>query len=327
VYRKAKNGPALLAEMKIRFKIPAMVISQEMEGVLGFNTAIGAASVASNWNASEIGAPHPLPQLHHKIPTDELKSGANPAVVWDSGGASFQLTLGDCTTGGITSVFQGEWGSSSATHAMLTTIQKREVSATSGRVTPNPVSLNDFERLVNHLKEQIQGRTPLPGWADWGSNHSAGGGLPLIAIGGPTCAFRMCCLAVGRRHHVDVTSICEAAHLLFGRTDAEMVYSVPVDSVLADTRRNPQAEKHPHDSAQLQQHSGVSGETHKVPFHQPEMLLSKMALVVAVLELTRAPFFCYFPTVGCTLGLLRSPAIWDTIVAQSSAEQRHGAHF
>lgn len=62
MFRHAKNGAAVLDHIRENYGIPISIVTQEVEGKLGFKTA----AVASGVNESGL-------------------------VSWDSGGASFQV--------------------------------------------------------------------------------------------------------------------------------------------------------------------------------------------------------------------------------------------
>eukprot|EP00976_Prorocentrum_cordatum_P115231 1195974-Prorocentrum_minimum.AAC.7 len=94
VFRLADNAPELLARIDQELGIKLTVVSQDEEGEIGFLTAA-------------TGAQQPATSLHACCTNDKesyaLGSGGDPpppmdlsaVVAWDSGGASFQLTVCD----------------------------------------------------------------------------------------------------------------------------------------------------------------------------------------------------------------------------------------
>lgn len=126
VFRKAKNGEALLAQLKAETGINLQVVSQEKEGAFGFNTAA--------------------------ILSPELKE--QDMISWDSGNASFQITAkGD--NGYL--VYEGPLGNGLVAKALVEEV--RGIPFTKD-ATLNPISISDCKKLARVIKQKIT----LPDW-------------------------------------------------------------------------------------------------------------------------------------------------------------------
>jgi exopolyphosphatase / guanosine-5'-triphosphate,3'-diphosphate pyrophosphatase len=109
-FRKAKNGPELVARIEKELGIRVAVISQEQEARLGFLGAVQAA-------------------------------GVDPAqaVVWDIGGGSMQIT--SLQPDGHLLIYRGELASGQMRDHLMFDLQGRDKDAR----TPNPVSAADAD--------------------------------------------------------------------------------------------------------------------------------------------------------------------------------------
>ncbi|MGE3557314.1 MAG: Ppx/GppA phosphatase family protein [Candidatus Obscuribacterales bacterium] len=117
--RKALNGPEVLAKLSKELDIPLHIISQEEEGRLGYRSAMAI-------------------------------SGKEGAVVWDSGGGSFQLTH---QVGNRVEVYQGPIGRVAALEGL--------VQLNGDRTYVDPATA---EALCALLKAQID--QPPPPWLE-----------------------------------------------------------------------------------------------------------------------------------------------------------------
>ena len=189
VFRKASNGGRYLEQVAHQLGICANVITQAEEARLGWLTAVAALS---------------------------SEEDASTVVAWDSGGGSFQVSArlasqevrrrdlvhsitacplisfvlefrtvwtadrGGCCAGQI-GCYNGAWGSTVATEALMTRIQ--HVDYTGGEASPNPVSVDQAQRLIAAIRETME---PPPRWLT-ALLHSDTG--KVVAIG----TERRCC--------------------------------------------------------------------------------------------------------------------------------------
>jgi|EP01043_Picozoa_sp_COSAG02_P006828 exopolyphosphatase/guanosine-5'-triphosphate,3'-diphosphate pyrophosphatase len=130
VFRKASNGDLYLERVAQQLGIFASVIAQTEEARLGWLTAVAA------------------------LPAGE---DASKVVAWDSGGGSFQVSA---RPGGQEIVcYNGAWGSTVATEALMARIQG--VEYTGGGSSPNPVNTDEAERLIDVIRATME---PPPRW-------------------------------------------------------------------------------------------------------------------------------------------------------------------
>ena len=124
-------------------------------------------------------------------------------ISWDSGGGSFQIS--DATG----HVWEGSLGSSSMLQLMAERAQGRDIAA--GDVTSNPATLAECEACARFAREVIG--TP-PDWLGVARRE-----LPLVAIGGATCAFRMAQLACAARGAGSGARTGDDAHVALGSAE------------------------------------------------------------------------------------------------------------
>lgn len=130
VFRKAKNGGLYLERVAEELGIRASVIEQTEEARLGWLTAVAA------------------------LPSE---ADASSVVAWDSGGGSFQISA---RLGAQEVVcYNGAWGSTVATEALMTRIQGIEYSG--GESSPNPVSADQAQQLIEVIRATME---PPPSW-------------------------------------------------------------------------------------------------------------------------------------------------------------------
>ena len=222
----------------------AMLSSSHCQGRLGFLTALHKAGG---------GAPPPVAQM----------------LSWDSGGSSFQLSLGACggadATTAMPRVFEGAWGSSKVVYALARTIQQKPPESPGTPLSVNPCTAADWATLVAAVAASLS----PPDWLQ--AAVAAHRDRPVAAVGGPTSAFRVAALAVGRGECVTAAEVQQAAAGLCGCSDAEV---------------------------------GARG------LPQPQMAVAKLGLVYAVMTACGIQCFTYFPTTGNTAGMLLSEKYW-----------------
>ena len=174
---------------------------------------------------------------------------ASEIVSWDSGGGSFQITNrhGD--------MYGDHQGSATVTSIMLE-VQKRQKSA-----SPNPVRENHVLECVRVLSERIASKSPS--WIHSESN--------VVAIGGRTCAFRICKLACGTNTY-GPSDVMSALKRLQGKTDEEL---------------------------------------RQMGFPEVRMALPKLCLIYTVMKKCNISKLTYIRTNGSTLGVLVERGLWS----------------
>lgn len=164
VFRDALNGAEHLESLE-QLAAPLVgeirLISQDTEGFLGYRTGLAVA-----------------PDL---IPDD------NDILVWDSGGASFQIT-GKPPTG---RKINAKWGSSTATHAMVSKVQMNDFSVTQ---SANPASSAHIEATTRMIRNSIIDQCRIPPFCGTLSNIPT-----IVAIGGETSIFANLAVALGKK--------------------------------------------------------------------------------------------------------------------------------
>jgi len=145
VFRRAANGIDFVARIREELGLNVHVVDQGMEALLGFRTAAAVSSVSTN----------------------EL-------IMWDCGGASFQLVRSPDGIGKEMQMHLGRCGDSVA-NAMLLAIQGKQLSK---EPTTNPVWPCEAHDLVAQL------RAKLPQAPQW-----LLGSRGVVAIGGRNSMF------------------------------------------------------------------------------------------------------------------------------------------
>lgn len=133
----------------------------------------------------------------------------------DSGGGSFQLSFQKA--GGQLEVVEGAWGSVSAATAILTAQGRSWSTGTS----PNPISLAHLQRAKASILESIRS---LPNRESLKAKL-ADASTRVVAIGGPTCMFRMVQIALGddSLRFLPAQRVLEAISGLVDKTDEDLV--------------------------------------------------------------------------------------------------------
>jgi hypothetical protein len=149
VFRKCGNGSTYIQLVK-QLGIEVRIITQELEAELGF------CSVLSAYGSTE-----------------------ENAVVWDSGGASFQITSKDPTSSDLR-VYKGGLGTSVALATLLEEVRGKKISR--DLLGINPVNFEESERLVQCLVQKLG---PVPDWLN--------GRLSVLAATGANAMFKVCC--------------------------------------------------------------------------------------------------------------------------------------
>ncbi|CAK9085201.1 unnamed protein product [Durusdinium trenchii] len=172
VFRKAGNGAGYLEKVLKELALPVRVLSQHEEAEVGFRTALALADVPN-------------------------------VICWDSGGASFQITMrGDDGLQG----YLGGLGTGVVTSICVEEVQKRTMAP---KVTPNPVDSKAADELVVALKTRLD---VVPSWL----KQSV-----VTAIGGPNSMFCVAFEALGKRQYRP-SEIREVLKSVVDQTDEEL---------------------------------------------------------------------------------------------------------
>lgn len=123
-FRKAKNAPQYIQEIKEKTGITVIVFSQTQEGKIAFRGAIAECDVAC----------------------------FNTAVVWDIGGGSFQLTTENEKDEVVMS--KGTFASVAFQNYIITKIQGKQLSKKTS--TPNPITREEANKAIAYAKEFSQ---------------------------------------------------------------------------------------------------------------------------------------------------------------------------
>ena len=275
VFRETTNGPAVLDLLCALLGCRVRIASQHSEGLLGFRTGLVALTRSQHVEHQSISM---------------LEGYAENLIVWDSGASSFQLTAcseGECSPEADShqekpamNVLEGAWGSSKALYAAVVGVKRLDWNL---RQSPNPMSLEEFEQLVSLLRSSI--RTALgPATPSWLRERLAVSEARVVAVGGFNSAFRMCELLMLLEASTSSSESGTASATVFSVSQIRRALRLVADR--------------------------TDEEIGAVNFPQPNYLLPKLALAVAVMEEVGVERFRYESTVGCTLGLLVSPEMW-----------------
>lgn len=233
VFRKAANGETFLRDvLRKKLGVKIDMIDQKVEGRIGWLTAVAALRTSES---SEI----------ERTPTDRV-------IMWDSGGGSFQIVDAQGR------LFGAHHGSATVTAAMLDVQERRNGAST------NPASDRDVRIMIERLLSEIPDaeRTWL--------SHTDPRRRRFVAIGGETCAFRICKLACHKSVFTP-EDVRDSIKRLIGKTDQDLV---------------------------------------NMGFPQVDMTIPKLCLIYCVMQKAGVDRVHYIRTNGSTLGILMSPSFW-----------------
>ncbi|KNC79080.1 hypothetical protein SARC_08512 [Sphaeroforma arctica JP610] len=196
VFREKSNGK-FIEDINSKLGLNLRVVSQTAEAELGYATAVAVKAVEG---------------------VDANEQSDRHTVVWDSGGASFQIATK--TDDGLLTA-EGQWGSSSATHTMVAQIQGKDFTQTE---SANPGTMEHVHKLISHIQSHLQ---PPPAWLIEMQKE----GLDVVAIGGDTSMHKLVSLAT-RNPTFTPETIMEALEMLADKSDEELSYLPQPDQVL-----------------------------------------------------------------------------------------------
>jgi exopolyphosphatase / guanosine-5'-triphosphate,3'-diphosphate pyrophosphatase len=183
VFRKASNGSVYLDRVVNELGIPVRMVSQDKEASLGFNSAVVMCPPSIGLDSQD-------------------------AVVYDSGGASMQITkrMEDKSY----QSYMAALGTSVSNAILVTEILRASLDQTS---TVNPVAHEHAEELIRLLIDRLDEHVP-----SWLKDRSI-----VIAAAGANSIFKVCCdvLGGGRTSFV-LEDARRALSLSVAKTDDEI---------------------------------------------------------------------------------------------------------
>lgn len=199
VFRKANNGILFLKKVE-HMGIPVVLLTQEMEAEVGYGSVMA------------MGGDDIMKDLikNNKINVDR-------GCVWDSGGASFQITTYDHTKNPPKLLtFMGCYGTSITTALLVKQIQKRELVK---NISSNPVTKDHSMIVIQSIKSSLD--SPVPAWL---LNRDV-----VFSASGRNSIFKLCCdiLTISRNSDVPIISFTlsdaeEALDNCLERSDEEL---------------------------------------------------------------------------------------------------------
>lgn len=193
VFRRASNGEAHLSRVNSELGLGLQIISQQLEGELGYLSAQSGLGAAG-------------------LPPGGL-------VAWDSGGGSFQMI---CHVDGQPRVWEGPLGDSNVAQLLLAEIQSREFAgAGRDRSTPNPVSLAEAHALRDLITARLP---PPPAWLV----GAIRGGARVVGFGERTAMFALAAeinaeISAEKSAEIPAEGVWAAVRACAGQSDAELL--------------------------------------------------------------------------------------------------------
>lgn len=187
VFRKAKNGEEYLERVRA-MGIPVRMLSQKTEAELGFHSVVAMTEMMFNTYTAPpaIGSPPTCAtdaDMDVAVSTRlQVEIDESEACVWDSGGASFQITTLDPTSSdGRKSIrsYMGAFGTSVSTALLVRDVQGRVLMP---GISANPVTADQIASYMTLIKAQLG---EVPSWLK---------DRPLVgAAAGANSMFKLCC--------------------------------------------------------------------------------------------------------------------------------------
>lgn len=193
VYREATNGKEIIQQLVELVKFPIVIVSQRIEGYLGYMTAVQAGGAF-------------FPEI-------------NPSniIAWDSGAASFQITTmeGHANVYNL-QIYEGPLGSSKITAMMINKIQNKNFNITK---SVNPATIEECKAFYEHTKEFLRNQNNYEESVAWLKPKSQE--ASVVAIGGNTSAFAGVLQTKGL-HVFTIDDVWDAVHGLVGKSDKDL---------------------------------------------------------------------------------------------------------
>eukprot|EP01041_Mallomonas_annulata_P009696 gene9696-20155_t len=262
VFRKSVNGQSFINKMSTEINVPIQIVSQEMEAELGYATGVALQAT----NSIEMN------------PSRKCK-------VWDSGGASFQITFKDSISIPSPNLqyYIGAFGSGISMKILIETIQNRILSEIK---TPNPVSRSDSEALISSLLQRLPSEVPI-----WLQSST------VVAIGGPNSMFSIAMNIINslKAQNSEMNSM-EATSVSSPRLNKTVFTSIDVQYAIKHCVEKSDAEL-----------SSYTSYAHADP---PSLIIPKLALLYAVMIHANIEQVEFLECIGSCPGLLISNEYW-----------------
>ena len=251
VFRRAKNGADVLERLQKTTGLEITLVNQELEAELGFSSVVA-----------------------------ESKQDPENACVWDSGGASFQITslqsINSTDKYMVLNRYLGAVGTSIALAVLITTVKGCSMEAMGDVKAPgviNPIPSTAKEALIQAMINKLPPEE-VPSWLH--------GRKRVTAACGNNCLFQVCCdvLYISRAVGSPITE--------FTRAQAEQALDICLDCT-DDVLQRYQA---------FQYAEGV------------HVLVCKLVLLVAVMRHCVIQTINTVPCVGSCAGVLESKRFW-----------------
>lgn len=184
VFRESKNGADFIRSVREESGINLQLISQEEEGKIGFATAVAASG-----------------------------KSATQIIAWDSGGASFQISI---EVDDQLFVYKGPWGASKVVAAMIE-IQGKDFDQVQD---PNPVKLEDAFALKDKIEKSLSHASLAL------RNKLLDPSIEVVAIGGHFSMFNIAVIATGSNLFTK-EQIAQSIEDLVGSTTEELARQFP----------------------------------------------------------------------------------------------------
>lgn len=188
VFRKAKNGPELLEKLREVSGYPLKMISQELEGKLGFKTAVALFP--------------------------EVKDEKN-IISFDFGNGSFQLSS---VENDQTLVYEGPFGVSTIINYFVSEIRGQTYIA-ENYDNLNPISTQEMELHINNIQLKL---ADTPNWLMEKIQNGS-----VVAIGDLNSIFSAGVTVTGKMDYT-ISDLKEACSRLANKTSNEILNAYPV---------------------------------------------------------------------------------------------------
>ncbi len=219
-FRKAKNGLNLLKRMVEKTGVRLQIISQEKEGIIGYNTGLALYEKYNLFTTSSFNG----------YTCERRESQRNSLIVWDSGNSSFQITsLVEKSGKNILQVYQGPLGNSIVTKLFLEKVRKVPYTIST---KINPVTSEEITTLVSILKSEIE----RPEWMN--NKVNVNDGIRILAIGDLFSIFAITSRVLGKNslrsysndnEPLTLSLVKEGVEKITGKTSQEISWLDPSD--------------------------------------------------------------------------------------------------
>ena len=259
VFRKAKNGGTFLNRVRIEAGIPVSAVTQAMEAELGFNAVVAVGKL------------------------EESK-----VCVWDSGGASFQISCRSSSTSRSFQSYMGALGTHISTSILIEECRGQTIEESK---TVNPVTKEEIPVWIQALQSRMDNVPEFLRCRD-----------TVVAATGQASMFRLCCDCL---HFIEKNEV----------TPNVQIDCMRRDSFTADEAR-----------AALNNFLGLTDDeiTERIQFpvsaDGANLLIPKLTLLCAVMEKTGVKKVQTIDVIGSCAGIAIDNFFW-TYQYDSSGEK------